>query len=225
MTPHPIHRRDDRAPAPGTGRATPTRMPRRAAAAASLLTLALVLGGCAPASQVILLPQTDGRPSAVEVRAATGTRVLDQPYQTASVSAVGLIQTGQTDADSVRRRHPVLIDGLASQAPVRFTLTFETGTTALTAESRARLPEVLAAARERAGGEIVVTGHTDTVGRPEANDALSLQRARAIRELLLADGFPAGRVEAVGRGEREPAVPTADEVAEPRNRRVELLVR
>ena len=76
MTPHPTHRRDDRPPAPGTGRATPTRMPRRAAAAASLLTLALVLGGCAPASQVILLPQTDGRPSAVEVRAATGTRVL-----------------------------------------------------------------------------------------------------------------------------------------------------
>jgi flagellar motor protein MotB len=38
-------------------------------------------------------------------------------------------------------------------------------------------------------------------------------------------GFNAGLIEAVGRGEREPAVPTADDVDEPRNRRVEILVR
>jgi OOP family OmpA-OmpF porin len=37
--------------------------------------------------------------------------------------------------------------------------------------------------------------------------------------------FPAKRIEAVGRGERELAVPTADEVDEPRNRRVTIEVR
>ena len=76
----------------------------------------------------------------------------------------------------------------------------------------------------RPGGEIVVTGHTDRQGTVEANDQLSLQRALALRALFIERGFPPERIEAVGRGEREPLVPTADEVPEPRNRRAELLV-
>jgi outer membrane protein OmpA-like peptidoglycan-associated protein len=59
----------------------------------------------------------------------------------------------------------------------------------------------------------------------EANDALSLRRAQATRELLISRGFDARRVQAVGRGERQPAVATDDEVAEPRNRRTEIIVR
>jgi outer membrane protein OmpA-like peptidoglycan-associated protein len=70
-----------------------------------------------------------------------------------------------------------------------------------------------------------VTGHTDRVGTVESNDALSLRRARLIRDRLLSVGVAAERVEAVGRGEREPLVPTADEVPEPKNRRVEIRVR
>jgi len=38
-------------------------------------------------------------------------------------------------------------------------------------------------------------------------------------------GVPRARISVAGRGEREPEVPTADEVAEPRNRRVEINVR
>ena len=83
----------------------------------------------------------------------------------------------------------------------------------------------MASAQARAGGEIVVTGHTDRQGSVQANDQLSLQRAQAVRALLIERGFKANLIEAVGRGEREPLVPTEDEVAEPRNRRAELLVR
>jgi hypothetical protein len=39
------------------------------------------------------------------------------------------------------------------------------------------------------------------------------------------DGHPREQVSVAGRGEREPIVPTEDEVAEPRNRRVEITVR
>jgi len=73
--------------------------------------------------------------------------------------------------------------------------------------------------------EVVVTGHTDRVGSVEANDRLSLARAEAVRDLLVAAGVARSAVTAVGRGEREPAVPTADEVAEARNRRVEIKIR
>ena len=73
--------------------------------------------------------------------------------------------------------------------------------------------------------EILVIGHTDRVGKLEANDSLSVQRAESVKKLLLAAGIAAGSMEVSGRGEREPLVPTADEIAEERNRRVEINIR
>ena len=46
-----------------------------------------------------------------------------------------------------------------------------------------------------------------------------------VRELLIAQGFKPELIEAVGRGEREPVVPTEPNVDEPRNRRAEIIVR
>ena len=53
---------------------------------------------------------------------------------------------------------------------------------------------------------------------------LSLRRARKIRDDMVKLGVPA-QIQVAGRGEREPLVATEDEVAEPRNRRVEISVR
>lgn len=182
------------------------------------------LGACAPATRVTLLPQADGSASAVEVRSRETAQVLSQPYQTAEVGGRGGIATGSTTADALRQQYPQLLT-LKAVAPERFVLEFEPGTSTLTADSHARLGDIIERARARSGGEIVVTGHTDRQGTLEANDRLSLERAQAIRALLVERGFRPELVEAVGRGEREPLVPTDDEVAEPRNRRAELLVR
>jgi len=70
-----------------------------------------------------------------------------------------------------------------------------------------------------------VIGHTDKVGTDAYNDALSRQRAEVVRKALLARGIAQDNVVAIGRGKREPIVPTADGVAEARNRRVEIQVR
>jgi outer membrane protein OmpA-like peptidoglycan-associated protein len=85
--------------------------------------------------------------------------------------------------------------------------------------------EALMAAQTRSGSDIVVTGHTDTKGALEQNDMLSQRRAQEVVQLFIDRQFPAKRIEAVGRGERELAVSTADEVDEPRNRRVTIEVR
>ena len=73
--------------------------------------------------------------------------------------------------------------------------------------------------------DISVIGHTDFVGTDQYNDALSLQRALRVKDLLVKRGFPAKMIQAVGRGKREPVVKASDGVAEPRNRRVEIIVR
>src|SRR5438132_561268 len=57
------------------------------------------------------------------------------------------------------------------------------------------------------------------------NDRLSLQRAGRISRRLIELGIASERIQTSGRGKRELLVPTADQVADPRNRRVEIVVR
>jgi len=71
---------------------------------------------------------------------------------------------------------------------------------------------------------LAVTGHTDRSGSDAYNEALSIRRANAVASLLEARGMPAGVLQVVGMGEREPKVPTIDGERNPTNRRVEIAV-
>lgn len=192
-----------------------------------LIAALWVLGqllACAPVTRVILLPESAGKRSAVEVKTASGAQVLDAPYQTALVDKNGQVVLTTTDPLVVMDRYGAIMTQLpAPDEP--FLLYFEAGGAQLTEQSQALLPTILARARARQGGEIIVIGHTDSVGTVQANDALSLQRAGGIRQWFVSQGFKPELIDAVGRGERAPLVPTADEVAEPKNRRAEIVVR
>ena len=191
----------------------------------ALLAPALLsLAACAPATRVVLLPQEGLPTAAVTVQARQGQVVLDQPYAVAEVASSGSVDTAQTNAQQVEKRYGQLLS-VQPAAEQRFTLLFMPGGAQLTPESSAALADVLARATERPGGEVIIIGHTDRVGSVESNDTLSLQRAQAVRQLVIDRGFDPNRVEAVGRGEREPVVQTADEVEEPKNRRAEIVVR
>jgi outer membrane protein OmpA-like peptidoglycan-associated protein len=195
---------------------------RLAAASASLL-----IAACSSTStRVVLLPQADGGPSAVVVRAKGGEEVLRKPYQraTASRDDTGAPAVDQADPARIEAENRSLFDMLPP-APQNYTVYFDIGETVLAAESQAILSEALAAAAARNGGEIVITGYTDTVGTLEGNDDLSRRRAQEVGQMFADRGFPAGRIHAIGRGERDLVVPTADEVREPRNRRVTIEVR
>ncbi|MCS6878258.1 MAG: OmpA family protein [Geminicoccaceae bacterium] len=69
-----------------------------------------------------------------------------------------------------------------------------------------------------------VVGHTDAVGSEAYNEGLSLRRARAVVDALIARGVPASRLSAEGRGEREPRATNATEAGRQLNRRVEIFV-
>ena len=198
---------------------------------ARLLPVALLgavlglLGGCATvvSDRIILLPQADGRPSAVEVTAGSQTLRLNQPYATAELRD-GRLTPATTTAEAVRATYGALL----AQQPARprsFTVQFESNGNRLAAGAEAVLTEMRAALAVLPAAEVVITGHTDRVGSVEANDRLSLARAEAVRDILAAAGVPRSAMSVAGRGEREPVVPTADEVAEARNRRVEIKIR
>jgi outer membrane protein OmpA-like peptidoglycan-associated protein len=68
-----------------------------------------------------------------------------------------------------------------------------------------------------------VTGHADTVGGNESNRALGMQRAQAVRDVLVAEGVPESLPDVRSSGEEPPQmVHTRDNVNEPRNRAVEV---
>jgi OmpA-OmpF porin, OOP family len=196
--------------------------------ASGLALCAALLAGCATQREgtVVLLPQPDGSPSAVVVQSSGGERRLDAPY-TRATARTGDRTPPQLDkvtpADA-RSRYAPLFDS-APPPPRRFVLYFDSGNTKLTPESERLLPEVIQTAVSRSGAELVVIGHTDSKGSMVANDDLALMRARLVVRRLVENRFPPEKIEAAGRGERELAVPTRDDFDEPRNRRVEILVR
>jgi OOP family OmpA-OmpF porin len=84
--------------------------------------------------------------------------------------------------------------------------------------------QVLADAAAKGAPAISVTGHADRSGPADYNLALSLRRADAVRQALIAGGISADQITVSGRGEEEPAVPTPDGVREQANRRVEIII-
>ncbi|WP_313953067.1 OmpA family protein [Accumulibacter sp.] len=189
-----------------------------------LALLSLMITACAPLSdKVILLPGPDGRTGALLVSAAAGDIVLSEPYTGADVAG-GKVTMVRTSPGMVRNDYGWLL-GRQPARPRLFVVHFQSGSSVLTAASQPVLDSIRAHLAALPGGEAVVIGHTDRVGAVATNDRLSLQRANLVREMLISAGVAREDISVVGRGERAPVVATADEVAEARNRRVEIKLR
>jgi len=190
------------------------------------LTLVLLSGCAKPARDdlFVLLPGEAGKTGELTVESGGRQQVLDQAYAAARVKEAGRVEKGTATPQEVQA---AFAPALAAQParPVSFTLYFPEGKDEITPDSRPLVDEIVAEIARRPAPEIVVIGHTDRVGTVPFNDALSLRRAVRVRDELVKLGIAADRITVAARGEREPLVPTEDEVAEPRNRRVEINVR
>jgi len=82
-----------------------------------------------------------------------------------------------------------------------------------------------ASARGTGVTRIEVHGYTDRSGTDQYNQGLSVRRANAVAAELLRRGVPRNEIVTRGFGEANPLVPTADDVREPQNRRVEIILR
>ena len=74
------------------------------------------------------------------------------------------------------------------------------------------------------GSQVIVEGHTDSVGSDAYNQSLSKRRANAVMDWLKSAGVVAGRIQAEGYGESRLRFQDTDEVNQARNRRVEIRV-
>ena len=111
-------------------------------------------------------------------------------------------------------------------APHDYAVLFDFDKSDIRADARAVIDQVLADAAAQGIDRVRIsaTGHADRSGSEEYNLALSMRRADAAREALIARGIPAENITVASRGESENAVPTADGVKEQANRRVEIIL-
>lgn len=190
------------------------------------LTFLLVVAGCAKKNIFVLLPNPDGTVGEISVTTKKGTQVVSHPDHATEVSSADALPSKPVKMDEATIKEN-FGEALEAQPapPLTFTLYFKSGTNRLTEDSEKLIPDILSAISSRNSTDISVIGHADRVGRADANRRLSYNRAVSIRNILTSRGVDPGWVQVTSHGESNPVIPTADEVAEPKNRRVEVIVR
>ena len=196
------------------------------AAAVLLVGLALSASACAAkgSAVVVLLPDADKTVGRAGVENKAGAVDLDDANEGARVrknQRPTVFRLGDADVQQM------FAEALAAlpPAPQRFALNFRFESDELTDEARALVPDILALMRQRPDADVVVTGHTDTMGTARANFDLGLKRAMMVRNLLISAGLDAAQIQVSSLGETDLFVRTPDETPEPRNRRVDIVVR
>lgn len=174
---------------------------------------------------IVLLPDAD--------TLSTGDASVSNPF--GSVDLVDERDAALATADRkpvLTRLSPADVNNIFGDAlsalpppPRRFTVFFRFESDELTDQSQALIPEILGAVREHAVQDVVVIGHTDTMGTQQANFGLGLKRAMTVRNLLVKAGLDGSTIDVTSVGELDLLVKTPDETPEPRNRRVDIAVR
>jgi outer membrane protein OmpA-like peptidoglycan-associated protein len=190
----------------------------------AVLIALLLLSACTPKNYVVLLPEPDGKPSAVTLTTDGGAASIEKPGE-----AIGARGKGSTPAKlDLSAEQLQAATTLADRAPKpsdRFLLYFNFGTTVLTSESRALLPRIIEAIGKRPAPELTIIGHTDQAGAPDFNYQLGLRRAEVVRTEVIATGVDPSMAEVTSHGANNPLVPRRPGQPEAQNRRVEVTVR
>jgi outer membrane protein OmpA-like peptidoglycan-associated protein len=200
-----------------------------------LIAAVAIATGCGPKrialpvrpgqSLTVVLPDSDtGSTGDARVSNPFGSVELAEERHAALATAISRPVFGKLSAADVKN---IFGDALSAlpPPPQQFTLFFRFESDALTDRSQALIPTILTAVKEHAVQDVVVIGHTDTMGTQQANYALGLKRAITVRNLLMDAGLDGSTIDVTSVGELDLLVKTADETPEPRNRRVDIAVR
>jgi OOP family OmpA-OmpF porin len=160
--------------------------------------------------------------------ATTGARVKGGDYNDHALLLTFRYEFGAPRAQPAAAPAPVAAPPAPPAPPPppvarNFTVYFDLDRATLTPAGRDVVRQAAANAKSGQVSRVTVIGHADTTGSARHNQRLSERRAAAVRDELVADGVPADQIVTEGRGENDLAIPTADQVNEPRNRRVVIV--
>ncbi len=178
---------------------------------------------------IVLVPDPDGKVGTITVTTNGGSQIVDKSGYAIEIEDPNKAPIAPKPINE-KEINEVFGSALSAQPDssnrfLLFILYFEHDTTKFTHESKDLFPEFLKTIKNRKPSEVYVVGHTDMVGTEAYNTELSSKRARYVKDLLVSNGVKPGTLFVSYYGKSRPLVPTKNEVPEPRNRRVEVLVR
>ncbi|MFO1243460.1 MAG: OmpA family protein [Rickettsiales bacterium] len=115
-------------------------------------------------------------------------------------------------------------EGKAPVVSTSYLLFFDWDSTRLTTDALKKITQIMKDIHDMGKVSVTINGHTDRSGEESYNMELSQQRAEVVRDMLVKGGIAETLISLFAFGESDPAVPTADGVKEPENRRVEVFV-
>jgi len=193
---------------------------------AALVAVVFFAGCGTKANFIVLSPAEDGSVGALEIVTDKGSQILKEDGKAVFI---GDRNSLPSPPEAINKEETQLVFQDALQVhplmPESFLLYFQFDSNELTDESKRLIHAILAAISKRQARDISVIGHTDRTGKDEYNRKLSLERAQLVYTILKGENISAEDMTILYHGEGNPLIPTADNIAEPRNRRVEVMVR
>jgi outer membrane protein OmpA-like peptidoglycan-associated protein len=133
-------------------------------------------------------------------------------------------EAGPADNQGCPAKQKQLVAIQSGRIAIKDTVYFNSGKATIQPRSFKLLDQVAKLLKEHPELEKVwIEGHTDNVGKPDANLKLSQRRAEAVRDYLIKKGVESQRLEAKGFGQERPIAPNTDAKGRATNRRVEFL--
>jgi outer membrane protein OmpA-like peptidoglycan-associated protein len=192
-----------------------------------ILLFCLLMTGCgSKRTTFVLLQDPGGTVGKISVTNEKGTQTLKEAGQSVVINSYA-------DAPGdVKPMEEAKIQSLFGKAlkirpsqPTKFRFYFKFDSVELESGSTKVLQTAVQTAKDQDSKDISINGHTDRSGNEEYNYKLSWRRAMHIQNLLEEQGIDPTFILTTSHGEGNPLVPTADNVFEPRNRRVEVIIR
>jgi outer membrane protein OmpA-like peptidoglycan-associated protein len=205
---------------------------RKLTVALAALTVSTGMTGCASMNNT-----ERGAAAGAGAGGAIGAIIGRQTGNTARGAIIGAVVGGAAGAVIGRRMdrqaeqlEETLPDAEVERVGEGIAVTFESGvlfpfnSSDVLPAGRENLRQLANSLRNYPETEVLIVGHTDSVGSDEYNMGLSYRRAEAARSFLAQQGIAAGRVRVEGRGESEPVADNSTEAGRAQNRRVEVAI-
>jgi outer membrane protein OmpA-like peptidoglycan-associated protein len=189
----------------------------------------LLLAGCAKnRSLIVLLPDSSGEVGTIYIRTDQSTVIVDKAY-----NAVAAIRDKDLQAPRPMKKEEIetrFEKALAIEPQQQFRVKkwivyCHHDSTELISDSRNDFPKMISNLLMEPPVEIYVAGHTDRVGTEKYNRELSKRRALAVKQELVANGVNPSIITVCFLGDSTPQVIESGKLQEPKNRRVELVMK
>jgi len=199
---------------------------------AVLAATSLVLGGCASLNNKEkggIIGATGGAIAGGAIGKANGSTAKGAILGAVVGGAAGMIIGHQMDKQAAELKQNIpgaIVERVGEGIQVTFAsgLLFDFDSDVVRSDARTNLRNLAASLDKYPGSELLIVGHTDSVGTDAYNLALSERRAEAAAVYLAAQGVARARLSSRGLGESEPVAPNDSDAGRSRNRRVEVAI-